>query len=163
MSGHEGNTESIPLRCVFLITLLTTFYGFIVLNDNWPKSSDSSKLSSVVIDKPANLQELLQSLDNYYNDEINVEHHDHDEHLPGHDDHDDEEHDDGSHDDHAQVHDDAGHLEESHKEEGDGRGDMSTKDAEDMALPDDDDLTDMEMEAQATLYDEYVEQMSKDD
>lgn len=77
MGGHEANTESIPMRCIFLVTLFTTLYGFIILNDNWPKTAIEVGTDG----KVSTLKQLLESMDAHYNLEINV--HDHDVHLMG--------------------------------------------------------------------------------
>lgn len=93
MGGHEGNTESVPKRCLFLLTLITTVYGLIILMDNWPPESSSASL------KPSgSLQNFLVKLDNWYATEINVDHHDDD--TEHHDNHGGDDHhslDDSSH------------------------------------------------------------------
>lgn len=169
MGGHEGNTESIPKRCVFLITLFTTFYGIVVLNENWPKTPlEPSAAVEMLNAKPSNLQELLLSMDSFYNVEINAEHHDHDEHLPGHgDDHGDEHEEDEGHEDshesHTAPH--AAHGATKSHQGGKSHDDhivttdqvsQLADDIVDMMLDPDMELTDSELEDQARLYEEYL-------
>lgn len=87
MGGHEGNTNSIPARCLFFVSLITTIYCLLVLSDIWPRESEKillslqkvqgkSDVSSVDVNS---LNALLAKLDYHYTHEVNVDHHDHEE------------------------------------------------------------------------------------
>lgn len=105
MSGHEGNTDSWLKRTLFLISLIVTIYGMTELAVVWPvPATDStqdqsaalskrpSDPSSLVNKESGSLKEFLLGLDHWYESEINVDHHDDDELVAGHEhDHDEEE------------------------------------------------------------------------
>lgn len=115
MSSHEGNTDSWLKRTLFLISLIVTIYGMTELAVVWPvpptdsardqsaalseRSSDPSSLvnkesSSLTNKESGSLTEFLQGLDHWYESEINVDHHDDEKLVTGHEyDHDEgEEH-----------------------------------------------------------------------
>lgn len=163
MGGHEGNTESIPMRCIFLITLFSTLYGFIILNDNWPKSAvELSSASAAALAKQSQMQILLQALDTYYVNEVDVDEHDHDDAhgAHGHDDHGDhghEEHGEGHADEHHESY--GGHEQQGHvQEETTQRGDITVDDPTAKQL---EDLTDSDLEREALLYEEYLREQEQ--
>lgn len=160
MGGHEGNTDSIPKRCVFLITLFTTVYGMIILNDNWPKTPLEPNAALEVLNlKATNLKELLLSMDSFYNVEINADHHD-DDHLPGHGDHHGHDDSHASHEDNHAGHDGhAAHAQakNDHEAHAQTRGDFEHN-VHDLELdPDMELISDSELEDQARLYEEYLQ------
>ena len=115
MGGHEENTDSVAKRCLFLITLISTVYGIIIISDNWPSSPTklpglAPKSSKEVKSGDGSLKSFLAQLDNWYETEINVDHHDHDVHL-------DHSHEDGDHDslDHQKHSSESGHENSAEK------------------------------------------------
>jgi hypothetical protein len=89
-----------------MISLISTIYGVIVISDNWPTeplAMPALSLQTVqgrddVRPEPNSLRSFLQKLDNWYEHEVNVDHHDEDE-QHGHDGHEghEDEHEEGDH------------------------------------------------------------------
>lgn len=83
---HHGNTDSVSKRCLFIITLIGTAYTMVFLFENWP-SGDAKVIKTPTLTlssgerllaTSARFVTLLRNLDKWYSDEINVDHHDHD-------------------------------------------------------------------------------------
>lgn len=83
---HHGNTNSVSKRCLFIVTLIGTAYTMVFLFENWPSGdvkvikTPTLTLSSGerLLATSARFVTLLRNLDKWYSDEINVDHHDHD-------------------------------------------------------------------------------------
>lgn len=83
---HHGNTDSVSKRCLFIVTLIGTAYTMVFLFENWP-SGDAKVIKTPTLTlssgerllaTSARFVTLLRNLDKWYSDEINVDHHDHD-------------------------------------------------------------------------------------
>lgn len=160
------------MRCIFLVTLFSTLYGFIILNDNWPKTAVEVGNEG----KVTTLRQLLENMDAHYNLEINVDHHDHDVHSQCGD-HEHGEHDE--HDEHHGLHGHHGH-DDHHGHEHEEQDHIPVRREkvaaiidefkepeplldEGIVLGEDEaiNLTESELEHQAQLYEEYIRELEQ--